>query len=381
MYRAIAIITLMMLCPLLKAQEHEKGSKNGQPFIQVLYHQGVQWNRTMYLEELLSDGFRGVEARIGFQTNGSEIWQQYNHYPKYGLGINFADQILSKRDTVLGNPFSIFAFYNAPFARFGRFSLNTNISVGLSYISLVYNPVSNPYNDIVASHINLYFNFKLNLAVKLSERLDLNTGYGVTHYSNGNIQEPQKGLNNWGWNVGASYFFGGSDKPYKRTEYIYTEPPEFKSYEELQFMLSVGITEWQPDDWEEGIYYFASSLTADYAFKYSVRSAMTLGMDFMYDGQIEQAILGIAPEDVTEFQKIYIGGHLGYQFTIDKLTLLFNFGTYFVQSTYDRGFFFGRAGGRIRLTDHLAVHIAIKTKNGVRSDWIEWGLAYSIKTR
>lgn len=381
MYRALAIIALMMLCQALKPQDKSRGSINGQPYFQVIYHQGVHWNRTEYLDEQLADGFRAVEARIGFRTNGGELWQQYNHYPKYGFGFHFADEIMDRADTTLGNPISLFVFYNVPWAHFGRFTLNTNMSVGLSYISLVHHPETNPYNDIVASHINLYFHLNLNLGVELGERWDLNTGYGLTHYSNGNMHEPQKGLNNWGWNLGMSFLFGGPEKPFKRAAFIYTEPPEFKSYEELQLMVAAGITEWQPDGVPDGVHYFASTFTADYAYRYSVRSALTLGMDVMYDGSLEKAIKGTLPEDVSTFQKMYLGGHFGYQFTIDKLTLLFNLGTYFVQSSYVNRFYFARAGGRMRLTDHLSAHIAIKSKNGIRSDWIEWGLAYSIKTR
>jgi len=381
MNRIIAIITLLLVFKTGIGQDQKQGSGNGQPFFQVLYHNGVHWNRTEYLADLLADGFWAVEVRVGFQTTGKEIWQQYNHYPKYGLGIHYADQIKWKGDTTLGNPFSLFAFYNAPWARFGRFTLNSSMSVGLSYMSLIYDPDTNPYNDIVASHFNLYFDFNLNLGVELGERIDLTAGYGVTHYSNGNIHEPQVGLNNWGWNLGMSYLFDGKEKPFKRAEYIHTEPPDFKSYEEVQLMLAAGIVEWQPKTLREGLYYFTSSFTADYAYRYSPRSAVTLGADLFYDGSLEQAIKGISPEDVTTWQKSYMGGHLGYQFTVDKLTLVFNLGTYFLMHSYDRKFFFARAGGRIRLTDHLSAHICIKSRNGIRSDWIEWGLAYSFKTR
>jgi hypothetical protein len=72
---------------------------------------------------------------------------------------------------------------------------------------------------------------------------------------------------------------------------------------------------------------------------------------------------------------------MGYQILIDRITLMFNFGTYFMQHSMDRGFWFMRAGGRIRVTDHLHAHICIKTKAGIRADWIEWGLAYHMATR
>lgn len=381
MRRVITIIGISLCLQALIAQDDTAGSVNGQPYFQVLYHQGVHWNRTNYLDEQLADGFKGIEARVGFQTNGREIWQQYHNYPKYGMGIHYADQVRDKGDTTMGNPVSLFLFLNAPWTRFGRFSLNTNMSAGLSYMSLVYDPETNPFNDIVASHINLYFDFNLNLGVELGERIDLTAGYGVTHYSNGNIHEPQKGLNNWGWNLGLSYLFDGGKKPFKRTEFIYTEPPEFKSYEEIQLMMAVGIVEWQPERLPKGLRYFASSFTADYAFRYNPKGAVALGLDVFYDGSIEQAIKGIPPEEVTTWQKMYLGGHIGYQYTIDKLTILFNVGIYFMQHTYDREFFFSRAGARLRLTDNLSAHLCIKSRNGIRSDWIEWGLAYSVKTR
>ena len=378
--KAFIIIIFLSFCGQW-ALSQKKGSTNGQPFFQLIYHQGVHWNRTEYLQEQMEGGFKAFEAKLGFQTLGGELWQQFNHYPKYGVGIHFADEIKGKADTTnLGNPFSAFMFYNIPMARFGRFSLNTSISAGLSYMNWVYDPLTNPYNDVIGSHVNLYFDLNLNMGIKLSERLDLTLGYGMTHYSNGRINLPQKGLNNWGWQVGMAYIFGGPDDPFKRAEFVEVEIPDFYPYEEVQLMLSVGVTEWQPGKATEGVHYLTSSFTADYALQFSARSAVTLGFDVMYDASLSHDIHAFDPALVTQIQKTYFGGHLGFQYTIDKLTLLFNAGTYFKHYSFDRSFYFARAGGRVRLSDHLAAHICVKSRNGIRSDYIEWGLAYSIRT-
>ncbi len=380
--KKLFIIIVILSCCGPFAFSQKKKSSNGQPFFQLIYHQGVHWNRTMYLQDQMDGGFKAFEAKLGFQTLGGELWQQHNHYPKYGVGIHFADEIKNDPDTTnLGNPFSAFVFYNIPMARFGRFTLNTNISAGLSYMNWVYDPKTNPYNDVVGSHINLYFDLNLNMGIKLSERLDLTLGYGMTHYSNGRIHLPQKGLNNWGWQVGMAYIFGGPDEPFRRADFLEMEEPEFDPFEEVQLMLSFGVTEWQPGNVTEGVHYLTSSFTADYAIRYSIKSAVTLGFDIMYDASLSQSIPYIPPELVTQVQKTYFGGHFGYQYTIDKLTLLVNIGTYIHHYSFDRSFYFARAGGRARLTDHLAAHICVKSRNGIRSDWIEWGLAYSIKTR
>ncbi|MEN8155824.1 MAG: acyloxyacyl hydrolase [Bacteroidota bacterium] len=380
MKRVIIIFIFSLHIHAGLAQDQKQGVTGGQPFFQMLYHSGVHWNRTMYLGELMSDGFYGMEARIGFRTYGRASWQQQHHYPKYGVGIHYADQIREKSDTTMGNPYSLFLFYNAPLARLGRFSLNTNISTGLSYMSNVYDYETNPYNDVVASHMNLYFDFNFNLGVELGERIDLNAGYGVTHYSNGNIHEPQKGLNNWGWNVGMSYLFDGREKPFVREEYIYTEPVEYESFEEIQLMTAFGVKEWQKDGTPDGTHYFTYSFSADYALHYSPKSAVTFGLDMFYDGSLEMS-MKIPTYEVPTWQKMYLGSHIGYQFKVNRYTLLINLGSYFKQHSNIRGYLFSRWGSRYRLTDHLSAHLCIKTKQGVRSDWIEWGLVYSVKTR
>ena len=131
----------------------------------------------------------------------------------------------------------------------------------------------------------------------------------------------------------------------------------------------------------EGVHYYTSSFTADYALAFHPRMAVTFGMDVLYDGSLAVAIKGIAPEDVTTFQKMYFGSHLGYHFFIDRVTILCNFGTYFQQHSNDRGYWFIRAGGRIRLPITSIPRSASRPENGIRADWIEWGLATSFKIR
>lgn len=387
-YGLILLTALTAVGPDAFSQQREKQDRVHYSYFQVMMHTGTTWSRTEYLSDVFASGFRGYEMRFGFQSTGEKLWQQYHRYPRYGFGFCYADLVLDRNDTILGNPFSAFGFFSAPWLRMGRITLNSDLSVGLSYTSLFHDPLLNPLNDVIASRINLYFNYNLNIYYILNNRIDLYTGLGLTHYSNGAIHSPQKGVNNWGASLGMSYHFkypssaSDASRNYDsrdvRPDLVRIDLPDTIPGNELQLMAAVGIVDRQSLGEPDIPHYFTSSISADYAVPLTIKNKITFGLDFFYDSSLERAIKGIPPENVTEFQKTYLGSHMGYQLLIDRITLLFNVGTYFLQHTYDRGFWYMRAGGRIRISDHMHAHVCIKTKAGIRSDWIEWGMVYSV---
>jgi len=375
--RRSTYIAIFLCCSIsVFSQDLTSESVRRQPYLQLSYHSGKLWTRSEYLQEAAQDPFKAIEFRFGFQSIGKEFWQQYHKYPKYGFGMHYSDLVKNPADTTMGNPFSLFAFFSGPWARWGRFTLATDISVGLSYMDRIHDPVTNPYNEVIASHINLYFDLNMNLGFSISKRIDMYAGYGLTHYSNGRIHQPQMGVNNWGWTAGMSYLL---KEPLEA--FIYQEPPEFFSTESVQLMYSVGIVEEVFPDTYEKVSYFTSSFTADFAYQFNPKMAVTVGLDVMYDASLGIAIPGIPPDQVSAWQKTYLASHMGWQYIINRFRFLFNLGTYFRQHSSARGFAFARAGGRIQITDPLSVHICIKTKQGIRADWIEWGAAYSLKVR
>ncbi|MDF1575541.1 MAG: acyloxyacyl hydrolase [Bacteroidales bacterium] len=374
MHRTITILIFLICCLSGFAQDALDNRRI--PYLQFNYHSGSFWTRSEFLAEEFSDPYRAIEARLGFQLTGNEIWEQYHNFPKVGLGMHYSDLVKDRSDTVVGNPFSLFGFYSAPWLRVGRFTLSTDMSVGLSYADVIYDSISNPYNDVIASHVNLYFDFNLNMNVKLTPRLGLNAGYGITHYSNGRMQAPQKGINNWGWLFGLDYLLG---EP--ASEFNFREPESFQTNESIQLMYAAGLVEYIVNRSTRELRFFTSSFTADYVSTLSPRMAVTFGLEALYDGSLKRAIPGVLPEDASTWQQMYLASHLGYHYIIERFTILFNFGTYFRQHSYDRGYYFARLGGRWRFTDQLYAHICVKTKNAVRSDWIEWGAAYQINLR
>lgn len=373
------IIFLFLIIPLhLQADPGSTPLETGYRFFQFFYHTGINFGPTRYLEEQYTWGSKAYELRYGFQSKGDEMWQQYHRLPQYGLGIHYADLIADKADTAIGNPFSAFMFFSAPFARIGKFTFSTDLSLGLSYTTKCYDPLINPFNDVIGSLLNLYFDLNVNLRYRLSPKANLTLGSGITHYSNGAIHKPQNGMNTIRLNMGMSYNF---KYPKLKNNAGHKNNLPMASHEAIQIMASMGVVEEQRIGELKGERFFTSSFTADYAVPLTPINILTLGMDVLYDGSIAKTMKGVPPFPVDFSQKMYLGSHIGYQILIHRITLLVNLGTYFRQSSFDSGFWFIRAGGRIRISDHLHSHICIKTKDGFRSDWIEWGLAYYKKIR
>ena len=376
MRKVVNILILFCLCLGGYAQEADSIKSRRHPYLQINFLTGTFWTRSEHLTEQFNEPYKAIEARFAYQLTGTKMWQQLHNYPKYGFGIHYSDLVKDRSDTVVGNPISIFGFYSKPWARFGRFTLGSDLALGLSYTKRTHDFVSNPYNDVIASHTNLYFNYNLNLNMKLTPRIGVDLGYGITHYSNGRIHMPQKGVNNWGWTFGLDYKFNKAEPPF-----IYREPPEFKTSEAIQVMAAVGFVEGNPYGTTTEIRFLTSSFTVDYVYQFNPKGAVTFGMDVLYDGSLKRSVNGWPPEEVSTWQQMYLASHLGYHIIVDRLTILFNVGTYYWQHSKDRGYWFLRAGGRYRLTDHLYAQISIKSKDGVRSDWIEWGCVYSFKLK
>lgn len=390
-YAGFILLICILISQDLQADPGNLPIEKGYRFLQFFYHTGTNFGPTSYLDEKYTWGSKAYEIRYGFQSNGKELWQQYHHLPQYGIGFHYADLIADKADTAVGNPFSIFMFFSKPFARLGKFTFSTDLSLGLSYTSKYYDPKINPYNDVIGSPINLYFDLNANLRYPLNRKVNLSFGTGITHYSNGAMAKPQKGMNTIRLNAGMSYNIinpGFRTKERQREDYTQMQTggiPKDNLYitttEAVQLMASVGVVEEQRVGELQGHHFVTSSITVDYAFPLTPINNITLGLDALFDGSIMMTIEGIPPDEVSFMQKTYLGSHIGYQILIHRFTLLVNLGTYFRQSTFDSGFWFIRAGGRIRISDQLHSHICIKTKDGFNSDWIEWGMAYYINIR
>lgn len=125
-----------------------------------------------------------------------------------GIGIGFTG-FADARD--IGTPFSVYAFQGAPIARLNnRLSLDYEWNFGASFGWKKYHEDKNPSNGAVGSSTNAYINLALMLKYRLNRNWYLSGGLDFTHYSNGNTDYPNSGINLIGLRMGLVYMLNSS---------------------------------------------------------------------------------------------------------------------------------------------------------------------------
>ncbi|HBL34746.1 MAG TPA: lipid A 3-O-deacylase [Porphyromonadaceae bacterium] len=122
-------------------------------------------------------------------------------------GIGFAYYSFDNRQE-LGEPLALYFFQGATLGRLGkRLALNYEWNFGISGAWKTYDEETNPYNGMMGSELNAYMNVNFYLKYALSRRIDLVTGFTLTHFSNGNTKFPNAGLNAVDLKAGLAYHF------------------------------------------------------------------------------------------------------------------------------------------------------------------------------
>lgn len=140
---------------------------------------------------------------IGRQTDGSRLWHQLYKLPAYGLGFSAASFGNARE---LGQPLEAYAFVSWPLFRLlDNVEVTTDFSTGLSWHWQTYDEDTNPYNTVIASNVNVRFDWGFYARYVINPRLSVYAGLDFTHRSNGEVLQPNDGINAIGPRVALRY--------------------------------------------------------------------------------------------------------------------------------------------------------------------------------
>jgi hypothetical protein len=302
------------------------------------------------------------------KTYGFNDWEQRYNYPDYG--VTFAYQNLKNPD-VLGDVSSLYAHYNFYF--FNR-NLMFRIGQGLAYAEKIYDKVGNYRNNAYGTHLMsstfVMLNYKKE---RIVDRVGLQAGFSLIHYSNANVKAPNGSTNSLTFNLGVTYNLDENELEYQHT--LEETDKQFTQSIKYNVVFRTGINE--SDIVGSGQFPFY--IFSGYADKrINRKSAFQLGTDVFFSNFLKELILyrSVAfPDENISSDEDYkrVGIFAGHELFVNRISLVTQFG-YYVYYPYDfEGQTYLRIGLKRYFGEKWFAAMTLKS-HGAKAECVEFGI-------
>ncbi len=337
--------------------------------LSVKYAYGIIYAHYDDFKYFIEDYVQAIELNYGFRSRGDKIWQQIYHYPERGIGYTYIN--LGNPD-VLGRAHALFTYVNIPLVEKRNCLFSSKFAAGVAYLTNPFDLYENKYNIAIGSHINAYLNINFDFKIRIYENINLLSGIGLTHFSNGGTTKPNKGINIFLPSIGLSYDF--QKQAFQK---IKTPIPEFTKNYELSFIYSVGYSSIEPANPDK---YFASDLSLNFKRRFSYKGRFGIGLDCFYDTSLKDYIPGsMDTPDSTVFKDLLsAGGHISYDFIFGNLAFTVQMGAYFYKGQAFEEYVYHRFGLKYYFAEHWMANLTLRTF-WAKAKYPEFGIAYRIK--
>ncbi|RLD77863.1 MAG: hypothetical protein DRJ10_11225, partial [Bacteroidetes bacterium] len=288
--------------------------------VSAKYATGYIYAHHQSFKYFINDYVPAFEANIGFRKKGDKIWHQLYRYPVLGFGYYHAEL---GNPEVLGHVDAIFPYINISILEKNKFKMCTKFAVGVAWLSKSFDLYNNNYNIAIGSKLNTYININLESKLKLAKRTWLLAGLGMTHYSNGGMTQPNKGINIFSASAGVLYNI--QKKEFNKIE---QNIPKFIKKNEYTLILSAGTKTLEPARTHR---YLVSSLSFNAERQFSFKGRYGIGIDIFKDNSREEYLKESEDiENPTTADLFYAGGHASYDFVFGKTSFTVQMGGYFL---------------------------------------------------
>ena len=362
---AFPIIILLAISSFsVRAQEQEEGNYFDQSSIVARMHYGFLLAHHPNIVHLVRHTV-GFEISLSRQTIGRKLWQQYFNYPQTGFSYIFLD---FNNPGILGEAHALMAFINLPSKRTEHFQFSFRMAAGLGYLTKKYERVENYKNDVIGSHINAAIQFNFESRYKLSQHLAFNFNVGLTHFSNGSFKTPNLGINNPSANAGFTY------RVQSTKEFIKSEIHQPVKSHEIDLLYATGIKEISPPT---GAQYFSHTISSTFLTTNGLKFRRGPGLDLFYDVSLKLAFDRL-DKNSDGLRILRSGIHYDVEMMLDRLTVLFNAGVYWLDQYKDDGAIYDRVGFKYLVSKNLFVNLTLKT-HFAKADYVECGIGWKFK--
>lgn len=317
-----------------------------------------------------------LSLRYERQSDGSRSWHQLYNFPSYGLGLYIADFNVKNQ---LGRPIALYVFLSNYIINKQKWSLKIETALGLT-CNWQHFSLENQLNDAMGGYFSCYADVGLSIYRFIGNKLEIGVGMSLSHFSNGAMAKPNKGINVITPKISIKY------KPYGIFEYTKTQPPNFKlSMENLTtvFIGSHNVLTILPKNQADAPFnrksYLVFGLDKRFLKRITYKHSLGIGFGLGYNQYIgttyyiqDQEIRLRASNLIERFN---LNVYLSYEYKIHKLTFFAEPGYYIYRSIYDEApNFFQRIGLRYQINKNWFCSIGLRAQHFSVAQYIEWGI-------
>ncbi len=365
--RGKALIPLLAIL-IFSRQSIGQDSIRSRSWISVNVHYGIILPvYTEGMNVLIKAHVPALEGDYLFKPTGNKVWQQDYHCGETGIAFFYA---WMGNPAQLGNEIGLYPFINFHLQRSYREKLYLRTGIGLAYLPVTFNQETNHKDILIGTHINTIINIRLTNHYYLSDKLRIETGFGITHCSNGSFKTPNLGINLITLNTGLSYSIDGP-KNVAIKPHIDTNKYNGISHE---FYAAIGISEVEPPG---GNQYGAVTFSYTAYHTINAKSKIGGGIDVFYNNANKVNLANDSIHLNSPIENTQIGIKAGYELTIGKLALPIEVGAYAYTKSTGHGYEYNRLGIRYYINEHLIANISLLA-HFASADYVEWGLGYKL---
>ncbi len=330
-------------------------------------HRGYVMAHDSEMTNLSRDPFPFFHFTLTGQTQGHRQWHHTYNFPSLGFDFIFGDLGYPE---VLGRSFAFLPHIRLNLFQSEIVNLRLQHGLGLAYLTRTYDSNSNEENIAIGTAMNLALNMSFEAEWQLAGSLHLVTGFSLSHYSNGKVETPNKGLNIPSVKLGMFYSF--QDPPTFMESPVHMSPDRVR---ELVVIGSAGFTSSYPPGLEKSARY---AITSTYHFPIREKHRLGIGYDFFYS--YPEKRMPTENHDLSNDSPFVNHGiHLSFQQDFSRMAFIIHSGFYLWDpDDYRRYVYYHRAGFRYNLIGNLLLNLTLKT-HLFRAEFIEWGVGYRIQ--
>lgn len=341
-----------------------------------------------YIKNLSSKVYSAYSFQVKKQTKGDELWERMYNNPSYGIAVNYVDFGHNKQ---MGEPYSIYGVFEQPIKKFGKFSWDYYVELGLSFNANPYNPKEDYLNVSFGSKTNLFMGVGSSVKYALGDYFDIGLGLAVNHFSDGSLKSPNKGLNFFGSQLMLVYHpklektnqvIGYNGEKYDRFNVV-----DLSLFAGRKSVFYRGVNRSLLPSPYEGFDYNVYGLEFLYLKQYSFKSAVGFGLGMTYDGEYNRTMAvvdgGLRKERRYKNEHYLISLLPSYRLMIGDFFINVQLGYYPFKEKreFDDSKFFQKIALQYQFSPRFFASFGINAYDFHRANYLEWKLGYTLIKR